>query len=55
MLACWDPEREEYQSVCRVMSGFSDVFYKAAKERYDAQRIVPGKLPCVDTSEVPDV
>ena len=37
------------------MSGFSDVFYKAAKERYDAQRIVPGKLPCVNTSEAPDV
>ena len=55
MLACWDPEREEYQSVWRVMSGFSDVFYKAAKERYDAQRIVPGKLPCVNTSEAPDV
>ena len=22
LLAAWDPEREEFQSVCRVMSGF---------------------------------
>jgi len=28
LLACYDPDREEYQSVCRVMSGFSDAFYK---------------------------
>jgi hypothetical protein len=28
LLACYDPEREEYQSVCRVMSGFTDAFYK---------------------------
>lgn len=26
-MACFNPETEEYQSVCRVMSGFSDSFY----------------------------
>jgi hypothetical protein len=28
LLAYYDPDHEEYQSVYRVMSGFSDVFYK---------------------------
>jgi len=27
LVACFNPETEEYQSVCRVMSGFSDSFY----------------------------
>jgi hypothetical protein len=27
-MACYNPESEEFQSVCRVMSGFSDDFYK---------------------------
>lgn len=26
-MACFNPETEEFQSVCRVMSGFSDAFY----------------------------
>ncbi|KAJ0820069.1 putative DNA ligase (ATP) [Helianthus annuus] len=25
-MACYDPDTDEYQSVCRVMSGFSDAF-----------------------------
>ena len=28
LMACYNPESEEFQSVCRVMSGFSDDFYK---------------------------
>eukprot|EP01018_Ginkgo_biloba_P027056 Gb_13001 [translate_table: standard] len=28
LLACYNPDCEEYQSVCRVMSGFTDAFYK---------------------------
>jgi len=32
LLACYDPDSEEYQSVCRVMSGFSDAFYKGMKD-----------------------
>ena len=27
LLAAWDPDTEEFQSVCRCMSGFSDAFY----------------------------
>lgn len=27
LMACYNPETEDFQSVCRVMSGFSDVFY----------------------------
>lgn len=27
LMACFNPETEEFQSVCRVMSGFSDAFY----------------------------
>ena len=28
LMACYNPESEEFQSVCSVMSGFSDDFYK---------------------------
>lgn len=31
LMACYDPDTEEYQSVCRVMSGFSDAFYKEVR------------------------
>ncbi|XP_073139252.1 DNA ligase 6 isoform X2 [Henckelia pumila] len=27
LMACYNPDSEEFQSVCRVMSGFSDAFY----------------------------
>jgi hypothetical protein len=27
LLAAWDPEAEQFQSVCRCMSGFTDQFY----------------------------
>eukprot|EP00927_Polykrikos_kofoidii_P036665 TRINITY_DN30949_c0_g1_i1.p1 TRINITY_DN30949_c0_g1~~TRINITY_DN30949_c0_g1_i1.p1 ORF type:complete len:948 (+),score=151.89 TRINITY_DN30949_c0_g1_i1:25-2844(+) len=27
LLACWDPETESLQSVCRVLSGFTDAYY----------------------------
>ncbi|KAJ7530648.1 hypothetical protein O6H91_14G012600 [Diphasiastrum complanatum] len=54
LLACYDPEREEYQSVCRVMSGFTDSFYKETKE-YFSKRLLPQKLPYYRTCEEPDV
>lgn len=31
LLAAWDPDAEEFQSVCRCMSGFSDAFYAQAR------------------------
>ncbi|KAL2645294.1 hypothetical protein R1flu_012881 [Riccia fluitans] len=51
LLACYDPEREEYQSVCRVMSGFTDVFYKEMKEFYSGDRILPRKPTYYQTGE----
>lgn len=27
LVACYNPDTEEFQSVCRVMSGFADSFY----------------------------
>lgn len=32
LMAAWDPEKEEFQSVCRCMSGFTDVFYSQVRE-----------------------
>eukprot|EP00892_Ulva_mutabilis_P010605 jgi/Ulvmu1/7917/UM004_0149.1 len=55
LLACWDPEAEEFQSVCRVMSGFSDAFYTAAKERFDSKHLIPGPKPYYNTGESPNV
>ena len=34
LLAAWDPEKEEYQSVCRCMSGFTDTFYAEVSHSY---------------------
>lgn len=42
LLAVWDPEAEEFQSLCRCMSGFTDEFYADAKERL-SKTIIPGK------------
>lgn len=55
LLACWDPEAEEFQSVCRVMSGFSDAFYTAAKERFSSKHLLPGPKPYYNTGESPNV
>ena len=35
LVACYDSINEEYQSVCRVMSGFTDAFYR---EVYDPSK-----------------
>ncbi|KAL3698658.1 hypothetical protein R1sor_012734 [Riccia sorocarpa] len=51
LLACYDPEREEYQSVCRVMSGFTDAFYKEMKEFYSGDRILPRRPTYYQTGE----
>ncbi|KAG2439579.1 hypothetical protein HXX76_004931 [Chlamydomonas incerta] len=50
LLAVWDPVREEFQSLCRCMSGFSDEFYAAARERLGAT-IIPGPKPYYNTGE----
>jgi ATP-dependent DNA ligase I len=50
LMAVWDPEREELQSICRCMSGFSDEFYEAATARLK-ERIVTQKKPYYNTNE----
>ena len=56
LLAVWDPEREEYSSMCRCMSGFTDVFYADRTARFSQPDVL---LPCrpayYDTLESPDV
>lgn len=55
LMACYNPDTEEFQSVCRVMSGFSDAFYIEMKEFFSSDRILSKKPPYYRTSEVPDV
>ena len=42
LLACYDPETEEYQSVCKIGTGFSEEFLAKVKPQLDAL-IVPKK------------
>lgn len=54
LMAVWNPETEEYQSVCRCMSGFSDEFYKSATERLSKIQIP--KMPnYYRTNETPPI
>ncbi|KAK1556406.1 hypothetical protein Q3G72_004547 [Acer saccharum] len=55
LMACCNPETEEYQSVCRVMSGFSDSFYKEMKECFSGDKILSKKPSYYRTAEVPDM
>eukprot|EP00899_Mesostigma_viride_P009391 jgi/Mesvir1/18453/Mv14307-RA.1 len=50
LCAVYDPDTEEFQSLCRVMSGFSDAFYKEATAFYK-ERIVPARKSYVRTGE----
>ena len=51
LLACYNREKETYESVCRVMSGFSDEFYKAKTALYK-DRILDAKPFYFDTGEM---
>ncbi|CAI9758419.1 unnamed protein product [Fraxinus pennsylvanica] len=55
LMACYNPDTEEFQSVCRVMSGFSDAFYTQMKEFFSGDKILSKKPPYYQTSEVPDM
>ncbi|GLJ09471.1 hypothetical protein SUGI_0110240 [Cryptomeria japonica] len=55
LLACYDPDSEEYQSVCRVMSGFSDDFYREMEEFFSGERILSKKPAYYQTLEEPDL
>lgn len=43
-MACYNPDTEDFQSVCRVMSGFSDSFYKEVKWDVDDVCILESAL-----------
>ncbi|CAK8542670.1 unnamed protein product [Lathyrus sativus] len=55
LMACFNPETEEYQSVCRVMSGFSDSFYIEMKEIFSGDKVLSKKPPYYQTGETPDM
>ncbi|XP_057994627.1 DNA ligase 6 isoform X2 [Hevea brasiliensis] len=55
LMACYNPETEDFQSVCRVMSGFSDAFYTKVKEFFSEDKILLKKPSYYQTSEVPDL
>ncbi|KAL2329535.1 hypothetical protein Fmac_017116 [Flemingia macrophylla] len=55
LMACFNPETEEYQSVCRVMSGFSDAFYIEMKEFFSGDQVLSKKPPYYQTGEAPDM
>ncbi|XP_022158502.1 DNA ligase 6-like isoform X2 [Momordica charantia] len=55
LMACYNPDNEEFQSVCRVMSGFSDAFYIEMKEFFSGDKILCKKPPYYRTAEAPDM
>ncbi|KAJ0042140.1 hypothetical protein Pint_18689 [Pistacia integerrima] len=55
LMACYNPETEEFQSVCRVMSGFSDSFYVEMKEFFSGDKILSKKPSYYRTGEVADM
>ncbi|KAH9306523.1 hypothetical protein KI387_010927, partial [Taxus chinensis] len=55
LLACYNPDSEEYQSVCRVMSGFSDAFYREMEDFFSGERILTKKPVYYQTLEQPDL
>ncbi|KAF3443459.1 hypothetical protein FNV43_RR13141 [Rhamnella rubrinervis] len=55
LMACYNPDTEEFQSVCRVMSGFSDSFYAEMKNFFSGDKILSKKPPYYRTAEVPDM
>ncbi|XP_042392829.1 DNA ligase 6-like isoform X3 [Zingiber officinale] len=55
LVACYNPDTEEFQSVCRVMSGFSDSFYLEMKEFLSGEKLLPRKPSYYQTHETPDL
>ncbi|KAI9140287.1 ATP-dependent DNA ligase [Paraphysoderma sedebokerense] len=59
LLAVYNPQTESYETLTKVLSGFSDSFYKEKLEFYsaDSNRLIPGPLNSynVSSSLIPDV
>ncbi|XP_020267643.1 DNA ligase 6-like [Asparagus officinalis] len=47
LMACYNPDAEEFQGVCRVMSGFSDEFYKSNDEEEGEEGEEEGLSKCI--------
>ncbi|KAJ2541419.1 ATP-dependent DNA ligase Cdc17, partial [Coemansia sp. RSA 1933] len=43
LLACYDPDREEYQAICKIGTGFSDADLEAHKSQLDQSKIETSK------------
>ncbi|KAG8055824.1 hypothetical protein GUJ93_ZPchr0001g29720 [Zizania palustris] len=50
LMACYNPKYEEFQTVCHVMSDFSDEFYEEM-ELYSVDRILPKNETCLHTTK----
>lgn len=55
LMACYNPDTEEFESACRVMSGFSDSFYVEMKDLFSADKILSKKPLYYRTNEAPDM
>ncbi|KMT18610.1 hypothetical protein BVRB_2g027400 [Beta vulgaris subsp. vulgaris] len=55
LMACYNPDTEEFESLCRVMTGFSDSFYKEMKEFFSEDKTLTKKPLYYRTDEVPDM
>ncbi|PKA59712.1 DNA ligase 1 [Apostasia shenzhenica] len=55
LMACYNPDSEEFQSVCRVMSGFSDSFYINMKDFFTGERMLAKKPHYYQTDETPEL
>ncbi|KAJ2077291.1 ATP-dependent DNA ligase Cdc17 [Coemansia sp. RSA 988] len=56
LLACYDPDREEYQSICNIGTGFSDVDLESHKAQLDQNKIEsPKPYYTVSDKTKPDI
>ena len=55
LCAVYDREQEEFQSLCRVMSGFSDEFYTTTTAFFKDGHVIPNKPAYYQTLESPSV
>ncbi|KAJ2725416.1 ATP-dependent DNA ligase Cdc17 [Coemansia sp. Benny D115] len=56
LLACYDPDREEYQAICKIGTGFSDSDLESHKASLDASKISnPKPYYAVSEKTKPDI